>query len=107
MTQPDRFAVIRFGICHQHLSTQCRVRLNREALVYRLRGQGFPTVPRGPRGDYLVRVTPVFPAQDDPAQEALLDQLIARANQSAEGGTGPLGQWAQRMGAWTAGQQAA
>lgn len=84
-----------------------QMRLNREALVYRLRGQGFPTVPRGPRGDYLVRVTPVFPAQDDPAQEALLDQLIARANQSAEGGTGPLGQWAQRMGAWTAGQQAA
>jgi molecular chaperone DnaJ len=84
-----------------------QMRLNREASVYRLRSQGFPTVPRGPRGDYLVRVTPVFPAQDDPAQEALLDQLIARANQSAEGGTGPLGQWAQRMGAWTDGQQAA
>jgi molecular chaperone DnaJ len=84
-----------------------QMRLNREALVYRLRGQGLPAVPRGPRGDYLVRVTPVFPTQDDPAQAALLDQLIARANQSAEGGAGPLGQWAQRMGAWTAGQQAA
>ena len=84
-----------------------QMRLNREALVYRLRGQGFPAVPRGPRGDYLVRVTPVFPEQDDPAQEALLDQLIDHANQSAEGGAGPLGQWAQRMGAWSAGQQGA
>jgi molecular chaperone DnaJ len=85
-----------------------QMRLNRDALVYRLRGQGFPAVPHGPRGDYLVRVTPVFPSQDDPAQEALLDQLIAQASRAAAAnGSSPLGQWTQRMGAWTAGQQAA
>jgi molecular chaperone DnaJ len=84
-----------------------QMRLNREALVYRLRGQGFPAVPHGPRGDYLVRVTPVFPTQVDPAQEALLDQLIAQASLAAAAdGTSPLGPWQQRLSAWTAGQQA-
>ena len=54
-----------------------QLRLNRDVLIYRLRGQGFPSSPRGPRGDYHVKVVPVFPTQDDPVQEALLDQLIA------------------------------
>jgi putative transposase len=46
-----------------------QMRLSRDALVYRLRGQGFPSVPRGPRGDYLVKLIPVFPQNDDAAQE--------------------------------------
>jgi molecular chaperone DnaJ len=78
-----------------------QMRLNRDALVYRLRGQGFPSVPRGPRGDYLVKVLPVFPAQDDPAQEALLEQLIASSTRAAEADrTQPLGQWKRQMKRW-------
>jgi molecular chaperone DnaJ len=74
-----------------------QMRLNRDALVYRLGGQGFPATPRGARGDYLVKVLPVFP-EDDAASDALLDQLIARANRSAE----PLGQWQRDLKRWHA-----
>lgn len=78
-----------------------QLRLNRDALVYRLRGQGFPCEVRGPRGDYHVKVVPVFPAQEDPEQEALLDQLIAKSNSTAEADhSQPLGQWHQRMKSW-------
>jgi molecular chaperone DnaJ len=78
-----------------------QMRLNREALVYRLAGQGFPTALRGPRGDYMVKVVPVFPDQDDPAQEALLDSLIAASTRSAAADrTQPLGQWQRRMKRW-------
>lgn len=75
-----------------------QMRLSRDALVYRLRGQGFPAVPRGPRGDYLVKVLPVFPTQEDPEQEALLDQLIARSSTVASADASqPLGQWQRQM----------
>ncbi len=37
------------------------MRLNRDALVYRLRGKGFPSAPRGPRGDYIVKCASSFP----------------------------------------------
>jgi len=78
-----------------------QLRLNRDALVYRLRSQGFPNEVRGPRGDYLVKVAPVFPAQEDPEQEALLDQLIAKSTSTAEADhSQPLGQWQHRMKQW-------
>jgi molecular chaperone DnaJ len=78
-----------------------QMRLNRDALVYRLRGHGFPSAPRGPRGDYLVKVVPVFPDHEDPAQDALLDQLIASSTRtSAADRTQPLGQWQHRMKRW-------
>jgi molecular chaperone DnaJ len=78
------------------------LRLNRDALVYRLRGQGFPSAVRGPRGDYHVKVFPVFPAQKDPVQEALLDQLIAGFTSTAEADDSqPLGQWQHRMKRWS------
>lgn len=78
-----------------------QLRLNRDALVYRLRGQGFPSAVRGPRGDYLVKVVPVFPTQEDPVQEALLDQLIASSTSTAEADhSQPLGQWQHRMKRW-------
>lgn len=80
-----------------------QLRLNRDALVYRLRGQGFPSAPRGPRGDYHVKVLPVFPAQDDPVQDALLDQLIASSTRAAEADRSqPLGQWQRQMKRWNA-----
>ncbi len=75
-----------------------QMRLNRDALVYRLRGQGFPTAVRGPRGDYLVTVTPVFPAEPDAAHEALLAQLIDSSNRAADAEpTQPLGAWRKRL----------
>jgi molecular chaperone DnaJ len=78
-----------------------QMRLNRDALVYRLRGQGFPSTPRGPRGDYLVKVVPVFPAQEDPALDEMLDQLIARSTSTAAADRSqPLGDWQRRMKRW-------
>lgn len=80
-----------------------QMRLNRDALAYRLSGQGFPTTLRGPRGDYIVKVIPVFPDQDDPEQEALLDQLIASSTRVAEADQSqPLGQWQRRLKRWNA-----
>lgn len=74
------------------------MRLNRDALVYRLRGQGFPASVRGPRGDYLVSVTPVFPAQEDPVQQALLDRLVEHSNRTAAADpSAALSDWQRRM----------
>lgn len=83
-----------------------QLHLNREALVYRLNGQGFPSTPRGPRGDYIVKVVPVFPAQEDAALAALLEQLIDRSTESARADPSqPLGVWHQQLQDWKAGQQ--
>jgi molecular chaperone DnaJ len=80
-----------------------QMRLNRDALIYRLRGKGFPGVPRGPRGDFMVKVVPTFPPKEDPALEALLDQLIARSTLAADADhSQPLGQWQRRMKRWNA-----
>lgn len=80
------------------------MRLTRDALAYRLAGKGFPATPNGPRGDFMVRVTPVFPPLDDPQQAELLDQLIATSTQAAQtDDTLPLGQWARRMASWQRG----
>ncbi len=51
--------------------------LQREQRVYRLEGQGFPVLRRGPRGDQVVTLMPVFPQQLSTDQQILLDQLIA------------------------------
>jgi len=78
------------------------MRLNREATVYRLAGKGFPQGLRGPRGDFLVKVVPVFPPLGDPEQERLLDKLIARSNQAAEADDNqPLGQWQRTVKRWS------
>lgn len=83
-----------------------QMRLNRNAMTYRLSGQGFPTTLRGPRGDYLVKVAPAFPAQDDPVQEALLEELIAKSNDAVKGDRSqPLGQWQRRLKRWNAKQK--
>jgi molecular chaperone DnaJ len=78
-----------------------QMRLNRDALVYRLSGQGFPATPRGARGDYIVKVAPVFPKEGDAAQEALLDKLIASSTRTAAADrTQPLGKWQRSMKRW-------
>ncbi len=85
-----------------------QMRLNRDALVYRMNGQGFPTTPRGPRGDYIIKVVPVFPAQDDAAQDALLAQLIEYSTRAAAADrTQPMGQWQRRMKRWNSSQKEA
>jgi molecular chaperone DnaJ len=84
-----------------------QMRLSRDALVYRFSGQGYPAAPRGPRGDYLVKVLPVFPTQDDPAQAALLEQLIASTSRAMEADRGqPLASWKRRMKRWHASKKA-
>ena len=82
------------------------MRLNRNAMTYRLSGQGFPTTLRGPRGDYLVKVVPAFPAQDHPEQEALLEQLIEKSNESIKADRSqPLAPWQRRLKRWNARQK--
>lgn len=77
------------------------MRLTRDALVYRLAGKGFPTTLDGPRGDFFVRVAPVFPPLDDPQHAAMLAQLVEATTQAAQADNHhPLAQWAQRMANW-------
>lgn len=83
-----------------------QMRLSRDALVYRLGGQGFPAQPRGPRGDYLVKVVPVFPEQEDAVQQALLDQLIESSSRAAAAdATQPLGAWQKQLKRWNTGHK--
>jgi molecular chaperone DnaJ len=77
------------------------LRLSRDQLSYRLKGQGFPVERRGARGDQLVAVVPVFPAELSTDQEILLDQLIATsAKAAAQGRDDRLGAWNQGLRAW-------
>ena len=78
-----------------------QMRLNRDALVYRLRGKGFPLEPHGPRGDYLVKIVPTFDSVDDPAQQKLIDRLILASAKAADADKdSPLGQWRHRLKGW-------
>jgi hypothetical protein len=54
----------------------------------------------------LVKVVPAFPVQDDPEQEALLEQLIAQSNEAVKADRSqPLGQWQRRLKRWNAKQK--
>lgn len=77
------------------------MRLNREALVYRLRGQGFPERPNGPRGDYIVKVVPSFPESPNAEQQVLLDQLASASARAADAQPGSaLGRWRRQLAGW-------
>ena len=77
-----------------------RMQLSRDQLSYRLKGQGFPVERRGPRGDQVVKVVPIFPERLSTDQDILLDQLIATSS-------GPDGQPSDpRLFAWTRGLRA-
>lgn len=65
--------------------------------VYRLPGEGFPSSRRGPRGDLLMRVRPVFPPSLSTDQQILLDRLIAT---SAAVPDGALADWQQQLAGW-------
>lgn len=77
------------------------LQLDREQLLYRLSGQGFPAERRGARGDQLVRVQPVFPETLSADQDILIDQLVASASSAeASPATRRLADWRQALRAW-------
>jgi molecular chaperone DnaJ len=80
------------------------IQLQRDQLNYRLRGQGFPVERRGPRGDQVITISPIFPQRMTTDQQILLDQLIAttsgpNAKQSDE----RLRGWNQALREWKRG----
>lgn len=76
------------------------VPLRYEQRTYRLPGRGFPRERRGPRGDQLITVVPVFPSAFSTDQQILLDQLIATAAGASDE---RLRDWQQRLLAWKTG----
>jgi molecular chaperone DnaJ len=78
-----------------------RMRLQRGALTYRIKGAGFPVSPSGAPADCLVSVVPLFPSEWDQRQDALLDALIQSntQDQSTEAGT-QVRAWNEQVAAW-------
>jgi molecular chaperone DnaJ len=86
------------------LSGLQQMRLRRGRHVYRLRGQGLPLERRGSaRGDYVVKVVPVFPEALSPEQEALLAQLAQLESAPAAEDARMLA-WRRTLRAWNRGQ---
>jgi molecular chaperone DnaJ len=54
-----------------------QMRLRRGTLNYRVKGGGLPWLEAGAAADCIVSVVPRFPEEFSPAQEALIDQLMA------------------------------
>lgn len=80
-----------------------QMRLQRGALTYRIRGEGFPAAPSGPRADCLVTVVPLFPQEWNTRQAALLDKLVAANTGDAASEAGARVQaWAGMVAAWQA-----
>lgn len=77
------------------------LRLRRDQHHYRLPGAGFPAQRRGEPGDLLVEVQPCFPDALSPAQQALLDRLLAETD--APGAAPPaLERWRRELRGWAA-----
>lgn len=70
--------------------------MQRDRTDYRLAGRGFPSTRKGPRGDLVVQLRPVFPERLSADQAILLDQLVAV---SAAAG-GPVDTWQRSLRAW-------
>ena len=80
------------------------IQLQRDRLSYRLGGQGFPVERRGPRGDQVVIVSPIFPQRMSADQQILLDQLIASTSgPDAKPSDERMRGWQQALRAWKAG----
>ena len=80
------------------------IALNREQLLYRLVGQGFPIERRGPRGDQLITIVPVFPKRLSTDQQILLDQLIATSSAAdGQGADARPAEWNRSLRAWERG----
>jgi molecular chaperone DnaJ len=78
-----------------------RMRLQRDALTYRIREAGFPVEPAGPRADCLVTVVPLFPSDWSERQQALLDTLIQTNTGDPSTAAGArLQAWDRTVAAW-------
>lgn len=85
------------------LAGPCLLALDRDRLVYRMRGRGFPVTRRGAPADQLVSVTPVFPTHIGTDQQILLDQLIAAnaARRAADASADDrLSRWERDLREW-------
>lgn len=81
-----------------------QMRLKRGHLVYRIRGQGFPSKRSGPRADCIVTVVPLFPEQFSSQQEALIDRLVASNSGTPATAAGSrLRAWNEDLEQWQAG----
>lgn len=81
------------------------IQLQRDQLSYRLSGHGFPVERRGPRGDQMISISPVFPQRMTTDQQILLDQLIATTSgPNAEPLDERLRAWNQALRAWKRGR---
>ncbi len=77
------------------------LQLDRDRLAYTLPGMGYPQDRRGPRGDQLVTLVPVFPSKLSTDQDILLDQLIATTSRDAGAGSSErLKAWDKDLRAW-------
>lgn len=79
------------------------MKLKRGHLVYRIRGQGFPSGEAGSAADCMVTVVPLFPEDFSREQEAVIDGLIA-TNSGARGTAAGkrMSAWNQLVGRWEA-----
>jgi len=85
-----------------------QMRLQRGSLTYRMRGEGFPVAPSGPRADCLVTVEPLFPPEWTDRQEALLDKLIASNTGDDSSDAGVRAQaWEGKVAEWQVRRRAA
>lgn len=83
------------------------LQLQRDQVRYRLGGQGFPVERRGPRGDQLITVSPIFPQRMSMDQQILIDQLIATTSgPDAKQPDERLRGWQQALRAWKQGGRA-
>jgi molecular chaperone DnaJ len=75
-----------------------QMRLQRGALTYRIRGEGFPAAPAGPRADCLVTVVPLFPEEWSTRQASMLDKLVAANTGDAASEAGARAKaWAKKV----------
>jgi molecular chaperone DnaJ len=74
------------------------LRLRRDPLCHRLKGEGFPARGGATRGDLLVTIVPVFADRPSADQDILLDQLIATGLDPRGKPLEPrLAEWSQRL----------
>jgi molecular chaperone DnaJ len=80
-----------------------QMRLRRGHLVYRIKGQGFPSQRSGAHADCIVTVVPLFPEEFSSKQEAQIDRLIETNSGAAGTAAGKRASaWNQTLKKWRA-----
>lgn len=78
-----------------------QMRLQRGALIYRVKGAGLPAGPSGAPADCFVTVVPLFPAQWSDQQMALVDALIQTNTADEATDAGAKAQsWERKVMSW-------